>query len=86
MNKPSATKRNGSVCPICGCPRGRWLRVSTVARQFGASLKRVRRMIKAGELDAVRFGGQWHIDHASLDDYVSRDSVRFSVSETDSSL
>jgi len=69
--------RAGVRCPVCGCPPARWLRVRTVARQFNASDKRVRRLIKSGELDAVRFGGHWRIDHESLDAYVRRDSVRF---------
>jgi excisionase family DNA binding protein len=64
-------------CEICGCTQRRWLRVTTVARQFGASDKRVRRMIKEGTLSGVRFGGQWRVDHESLDEYVCRDSVRF---------
>jgi len=64
-------------CEICGCMKRRWLRVSTVARQFGVTDKRVRRMIKEGEVNGVRFGGQWRVDHESLDEYVCRDSVRF---------
>jgi len=67
------------ACPICGCPEVRWLRVSTVARQFGCDPKRVRRLIKRGDIDGVRFGRQWRVDHESLDEYVRRDSVRFSV-------
>ena len=63
-------------CEICGCPRERWLRTTTVARQFGASAKRVRRMIKSGEIDGVMFGGQWRIDHQSLDAMIKRESVR----------
>ena len=64
-------------CKICGCTKRRWLRVTAVARQFGATEKRVRRMIKEGELNAVRFGGQWRVDHEALDEYICRDSVRF---------
>ncbi|MFO7955886.1 MAG: helix-turn-helix domain-containing protein [Candidatus Brocadiia bacterium] len=67
------------ACEICGCPEERWLRVSTVARQFRCSTKRVRRLIKRGEIDGVLFGGEWRVDHRSLDDYVRKDSVRFSV-------
>lgn len=66
-------------CTVCGCPAVRWLRVSTVARQFNCTSKRLRRLIKQGEIDAVRLGGRWRIDHESLDDYVRRDSVRFSA-------
>lgn len=69
------------VCEICGCPTARWLRVGTVARQFKCSAKKVRRLIKRGELDGVRFGGQWRVDHESLDEYVREDSVRFAVPE-----
>ncbi len=66
-------------CEVCGCPGVRWLRVSTVARQFRCSSKRVRRLIKRGEIDGVLLGGEWRVDHRSLDDYVSKDSVRFSA-------
>jgi excisionase family DNA binding protein len=44
---------------------------------FNCSRKRVRRMIKRGELDGVRFGGEWRVDHRALDEYVCKDSVRF---------
>ena len=67
------------ACRICGCPEERWLRVSTVAEQFGCDPKSVRRLIKKGEIDGVRFGWEWRVDHESLDQYVRRDSVRFSV-------
>jgi excisionase family DNA binding protein len=66
-------------CPICGCPDLRWLRVGTVARRFGVTPKVVRRLLKKGEIEAVRFGGEWRIDHESLDDYVRKDSIRFSM-------
>ena len=48
-----------------------------MAEQFRCSAQRIRRMIKRGEVDGVRFGGHWRVDHRSLDDYVRRDSVRF---------
>jgi excisionase family DNA binding protein len=70
-------KGSMEMCRICGCPEERWLRVSTVARQFRCSSKKVRRMLKCGELDGVRLGGEWRVDHRSLDDYVRKDSVRF---------
>jgi excisionase family DNA binding protein len=66
-------------CEVCGCPEIRWLRTVTVAVQLECSPRTVRRMIQRGEVDGVRFGGEWRVDHESLDDYVSRDSVRFSV-------
>ena len=65
------------VCKICGCPAQRWLLVATVAARLGCSAKSVRRMIQRGEIDAVRVGRHWRVDHDSLDDYVRRDSVRF---------
>lgn len=68
-------------CKVCGCPEVKWLRVSTVARQFKCTPKLVRRLIKQGQIEAVRFGGEWRVDHRSLDDYVRKDSVRFSVPE-----
>ncbi len=71
------------TCAVCGCPEQRWLRVATVARQFGCSSKRVRRMIKRGEIDGVLFGGEWRVDHESLDAYVRKDSVRFSPAQAD---
>ena len=40
-----------ACCQVCGCPEVRWLRVRTIARQFGCSQKRVRRMVKRGEID-----------------------------------
>lgn len=69
------------ACRICGCPELRWLSVSIVAEQFGFSGKKIRRLLKKGELDGVRFGGEWRIDHESLDEYVSRDSVRWASSD-----
>jgi len=63
-------------CDICGCPPVRWLRVRTVAGQFGCSAKKVRRMLKSGELEGVLLGGEWRIDHQALDEYICRDSVR----------
>ena len=60
------------MCPTCGCPRTKWLRVGTVARQFGCAPKTVVRMIKRGEIDGVLFGRGWRVDHRSLDDYVRR--------------
>ena len=73
------------ACKICGCPPVRWLRVRTVARQFGCSAKQVRRLIKRGEIDGVLFGGQWRVDHQTLDEYVRKDSVRFSAQEVEAS-
>ena len=64
------------MCPTCGCPRTKWLRVGTVARQFGCAPKTVLRLIKRGELDGVLFGRCWRVEHASLDDYVRRDAMR----------
>ncbi len=67
------------MCRICGCPDKRWLRVSTVARQFECAPKTVRRLIRCGRIDGVQFGREWRIDHQSLDAFVRKDSVRFSV-------
>ncbi len=67
------------VCRICGCPDVKWLLVSTVAGHLECNPKSVRRMIKRGEIDAVRIGRHWRVDHDSLDDYVRGDSVRFSA-------
>jgi excisionase family DNA binding protein len=64
------------ACKICGCPEVRWLRVGTVAEQFKCSRKLVRRLLKAGQIEGVLFGGEWRIDHQSLDDYVLKDSLR----------
>jgi len=64
-------------CEICGCPKDKWLPVTLVARRFRCTPKKVRRLIKSGELDGVRFGGVWRVDHQSLDDYILRDSIRF---------
>ena len=55
--------------------------MSIVAEQFGFSDKKIRRMLKKGELDGVQFDGQWRIDHEFLDDYVRRDSVRWAPSD-----
>jgi hypothetical protein len=33
-------------------------------------------MISRGQVDAVRLGRQWRIDHGSLDDLVRQGSVR----------
>ena len=64
------------ACPVCGCPQVKWLRTATVARQFGCSRRTVLRMIERGEVDGVRFGRSWRVEHSSLDDYVRRDSRR----------
>lgn len=69
------------ICEVCGCPAARWLRVSTVARRFKCSTKKVRRLIKRGELEGVRFGGEWRVDHDSLDDYVRKDSLEAGIAE-----
>jgi excisionase family DNA binding protein len=45
----------------------KWLRVTTVARQFGCTSKRIRRMLKCGELDGIRLGNEWRVDHRSVD-------------------
>ena len=66
-------------CEVCGCPKVRWLRVSTVAEKFDCSSKKVRRLLKSGQVDGVRFGGEWRVDHRSLDRYVKEDSVRYAV-------
>ncbi|MGD2175675.1 MAG: helix-turn-helix domain-containing protein [Candidatus Brocadiaceae bacterium] len=66
------------TCRICGCPDRRWLPVRTVARQFGCTAKHVRRLIKRGELEGVRFGREWRVDHETLDRRVREDSIRFS--------
>ena len=61
-------------CKICGCPDARWLRVRTVARQFRCSAKKVRRLILRGELEGLRLGGEWRVDHLSLDRFVQQHS------------
>jgi excisionase family DNA binding protein len=53
--------------------------VRTVAEQFKCTPKVVRRLIREGEIDGLRFGGDWRVDHQSLDEYVRKESVRFSV-------
>jgi excisionase family DNA binding protein len=65
------------ACEICGCPKVRWLCVRVVAEEFRCTPKAVRRLILKGEIDGVRFGKDWRIDHESLDEYVKRESVRF---------
>ncbi len=62
-------------CPVCGCPSLKWLTVRAVARRFACSPKVVRRLVKNGEIAAVRIGNRWRIDHVSFDEYVRRESV-----------
>jgi excisionase family DNA binding protein len=64
------------TCPTCGCPSTSWLRVSTVARQFGCTPRTVLRMIERGDIDAVPFGRGWRVDHRSLDDFLRQGTVR----------
>jgi len=64
-------------CEVCGCPEVRWLRVTTVAEQFKCNTKLVRRLMREGKLDGLRFGFGWRVDHQSLDEYVRKVSVRF---------
>jgi len=73
---PQRTRR--MLCEVCGCPAGRWLSVGVIATHFRCSRKRVRRLIKMGELDAMMVGREWRVDHESLDRLVRRQSVRFS--------
>jgi excisionase family DNA binding protein len=67
------------ACEVCGCPEARWLSTEAVAEQLVCSQRTVRRMIQRGDVDGVRLRGKWRVDHESLDDYVSRDSVRHYV-------
>lgn len=62
-------------CRLCGCPDVKWLRVSTVARQFRCSPKKVRRLIKSGDLEGVQLGREWRVDHASVDRLVRQFSL-----------
>ena len=64
------------MCRTCGCPPTSWLRVETVAREFGCAPKTVVRMIRRGEIDGVPFGRGWRVDHRSLDEYVRRGEPR----------
>jgi excisionase family DNA binding protein len=64
-------------CEICGCPESRWLSTETVAAQLDCSGRTVRRLIQRGELDGVRVAGRWRVNHESLDEYLSAESVRF---------
>ena len=59
-------------CATCGCPRTKWLRVVTVAREFGCTPRTIVRMIRKGEIDGVLFGGSWRVEHDSLDEYLCR--------------
>ena len=73
-------------CETCGCPEGRWLRVRTVAQHFGCDPKKVRRLIHMGELEALRFGREWRVDHASLDRLVRRHSLAGELEDEGSRL
>jgi excisionase family DNA binding protein len=64
-------------CAVCGCSKARWLRVNTVAQTFSCDPKSVRRLLKRGQLGGVRFGGEWRVDHPSLDAYVEANRVGF---------
>lgn len=55
------------ICKLCGCPNTKWLRVCTVADRFECSTKKVRRLILSGQLEGVRLGREWRVDHKSLD-------------------
>jgi excisionase family DNA binding protein len=75
--KPCRGEEERVTCEICGCPEARWLSTETVAAQLDCNPRTVRRMIQRGELDGMRLRGRWRVDHESLDDYVSAESVRY---------
>ena len=62
-------------CKLCGCPKVRWLRVTTVARQFGCTSRKVRRLLANGTLEGVRLGREWRVDHECVDRLVERYSL-----------
>ena len=57
--------------------------METVARQFGCTAKKVRRMIHSGELEGMRLGREWRVDHASVDRLVQRYSLAGPPEEAD---
>ena len=65
----------GKHCELCGCPQVKWLRVITVARQFGCSPRKIRRLLASGELEGLRLGREWRVNHESLDELVERYSL-----------
>jgi excisionase family DNA binding protein len=75
MESHQHEEADAMLCPTCGCPKTRWLRVETVAKQFGCSAKKVRRLLHQGELEGVRLGREWRVDHKSLDRLVRRHSL-----------
>ena len=62
-------------CEVCGCPKVRWLRVSTVAQHFDCSSKKLRRLLKSGALEGVQIGREWRVDHESVDRLVRNYSL-----------
>jgi len=62
-------------CETCGCPDAKWLTVETVARHFGCTPKKIRRLIRSGELEGVRLGRNWRVDHRSVDRLVRSHSL-----------
>jgi hypothetical protein len=64
-------------CPVCKLkPRAQeWFTVRMVARHFGRSIWTFRRLIKAGELAALRLPGGLNVSHESLDEWVERHST-----------
>jgi len=64
-------------CSICKLsPRGQeWFTLARVAKHFGRSIWTFRRLIKAGELEALRLPGGLNISHESLDRWVEGHST-----------
>jgi excisionase family DNA binding protein len=60
------------VGTLAGMEASRLLRVSEVAEQLAVREKTVYRLIRDGELRAIRVGGRFRIEPEALADYIER--------------
>lgn len=58
-------------------PQGsRWFTVQEVAQQFQVHIQTVRRLIRRGDIEAIKFGGEFRISEKALYEYTERQKQR----------
>jgi len=61
-----------ACCDVCGCSISLWLPVRPVAARLCVSPQTMYNLIRDGQVQAVKMGGQWRIRHAGFDAYLQR--------------
>lgn len=67
--RPLAT-RGGGFCHTCGMEN--YHSISATAARLDCHTETVRRLIRRGELAAVKVGAQWRVTDAALQEYFAR--------------